>query len=111
MFRQSLAKDPYCSAGNRVLDRLSGHPFFAHLWTTYDVQLNPSPEEYFRDEPWELTNRSVGSLLVHRIGIGLPRRSQWMLTIFSPSDADTRRKFARLALRSTNSAKSLRPGA
>lgn len=111
MFRQSLAKDPYSIAGNRVLEKLSGHAFFANLWTTYDVQLNPSPEEYFREEPWELKNRSVGSLLVHRIGIGLPRRNQWMLTIFSPSDADTRRKFARLALSPTNSAESLRPGA
>jgi transcriptional regulator with XRE-family HTH domain len=108
MFRQSLAKEPHSVAGNRLLEKLSQHSFFASVWTTYDVQLNPSPEEYFREEPWELMNHAVGQLRVHRLGVCLPTRKQSMLTIFSPSDAETLRKFARLALCSTNRADSLR---
>jgi transcriptional regulator with XRE-family HTH domain len=102
MFRQSLAKRPHSVAGNRVLEKLSEHPFFASLWTKYDVQLKPSPEEYFREEPWELRNHAVGQLRVHRLGVCLPTQNQRMLTIFSPSDAETMRKFAHLTLRSTN---------
>ena len=111
MFRQSLAKRPHSVAGNRVLEKLSEHPLFASLWTTCDVQLKPSPEEYFRDEPWELTNHAVGQLRVHRLGVCLPTRNQWMLTIFSPSDAETLRKFAHLSLRATNRADSPRDAA
>lgn len=51
--------------------------------------------------PWELMNPVVGQLHVHRLGVCLPTRNQWMLTIFSPSDAGTLRKFAHLTLCST----------
>jgi transcriptional regulator with XRE-family HTH domain len=111
MFRQSLAKEPHSATGNRVLEKLTEHPFFASLWTTYDVQLNPSPEEYFREEPWAIMNHAVGPLRVHRLGVCLPTRKQWMLTIFSPSDAETLRKFAHLAVRARNRADCLRAGA
>lgn len=80
---------------------MSEHLLFASLWTGCDVQLSPSPEDYFREEPWELMNPVVGQLHVHRLGVCLPTRNQWMLTIFSPSDAGTLRKFAHLTLRST----------
>jgi transcriptional regulator with XRE-family HTH domain len=103
MFRLSLAKDPYSIAGNRILEKLSVHAFFANLWMTCDVQLNPSPEEYFREAPWELSHPGVGHLRVHRIGICPPTRKPWVLTIFSPSDAETRRKFSHLALNATAS--------
>jgi transcriptional regulator with XRE-family HTH domain len=95
--RQNLARDPHSIAGNRVLEKLSSHASFANLWTAGDVQLNPSPEEYFRDAPWELTHPDVGNLRVHRIGVSPPTRKQWVLTMFTPSDAETGRKFAHLA--------------
>jgi transcriptional regulator with XRE-family HTH domain len=101
MFRQNLAKEPSSVAGNRILEKLSGHAFFANLWMTCDVEMNPSPEEYFRDAPWELAHPIVGRLLVHRIGICPPTQRRWVLTIFSPSDGETRRKFAHLAVSST----------
>jgi transcriptional regulator with XRE-family HTH domain len=98
MFRQNLGKDPHSIAGNKVLEELADHPSFATTWMTCDVQMNPSPEEYFRDEPLELAHHGAGSLRVHRIGVCLPTRQQLALTIFSPSDADTQQKFTRLAL-------------
>lgn len=96
MFRQSLAREPDSIAGNRVLEELSAHTAFADLWMTYDVQSNPSPDEYFREAPWELSHPRVGQLRVHRIGVCPPVRTQCVLTIFSPSDAETRRKFLAL---------------
>lgn len=98
-FRQNLARDPHSIAGNRVLEKLSAHASFADMWTTYDVQLNPSPEEYFREAPWVLAHPDVGHLRVHRIGVSPPTRKQWVLTMFTPSDAETERKFAHLVKR------------
>jgi transcriptional regulator with XRE-family HTH domain len=98
MFRQNLASDPQSLAGNRVLEELNTHPFFASVWMTNEVQLNPSPEDYFREEPWELTHRSMGRFRIHRIGIALPKPNKWALIIFSPADDESRRKFAHVLL-------------
>ena len=62
VFRQNLARDPHSIVGNRVLEELSAHAYFANLWMTYDVQLNPSPAAYFREAPWELTHPTAGRL-------------------------------------------------
>ena len=96
VFRQNLACNPRSTAGTRVLNELSSHPVFAEIWASQDVRLNPSPDEYFSEEPWELNHPSWGGLRVHRISLCLPRPHQWAVIICSPGDEETRRKFAHL---------------
>jgi len=104
-FRQSLANDPESSAGNRVLQELSSHPDFASLWNTCDVQLQPSPEDFFREEPLEMQHPDVGLLQFHVIAVALPNCNQCALVMFSPSNDITSKKFQQLSSNKSHSAK------
>ena len=99
MFRQSLAIDPGSSSGNRLLQELNNHPDFAALWNACDVELQPSPEDYFRGQPWELRHPDLGLIRFHRISIALPS-SKHVLTMFSPADEISSKKFAQLSSKS-----------
>ena len=96
MFRQSLATDPESITGNRLLQELNNHPDFATLWNACSVELQPSPEDYFREQPWELRHPQHGPIRFYRIGVALPF-SKHVLTMFSPADDNTGRQFARLS--------------
>ena len=102
LFRQSLANDPESSAGNRVLQELSSHPDFASLWNTCDVQLQPSPEDFFRKEPLEMQHPDVGLLQFHVIAVALPNCNQCALVMFSPSNDITSKKFKQLSLNNSH---------
>ena len=99
MFRQSLANDPESSAGNRLLQELNDHPGFAGLWNACDVELQPSPQDYFREEPWEVQHPKVGLIRFHRISMSVPCSNQSVLKMISPADDMTRKKFQHLSSR------------
>jgi len=96
MFRQSLAIDPGSNAGNHLLQELNNHPDFATLWNACDVELQPSPEDYFRDQPWELRHPDLGLIRFYRISMALPG-SKHALTVFSPADEITSKTFEQVS--------------
>jgi len=96
MFRQSLANEPESTEGNRLLRELSNHPNFETLWNACDVELQPSPEDYFRDQPWGLQHPDVGLIHFYRISMALPG-SKRVLTMFSPADEISSKKFEQLS--------------
>jgi transcriptional regulator with XRE-family HTH domain len=61
MFRQALGRQAKSSDGFRLLDVLLQMPEFERKWSAYDVCVNPSPDEYFRAEPWSLRHRMPDS--------------------------------------------------
>src|SRR5271165_668634 len=97
MFRQSLAKWPESAAGKQLLEALSLVPDFARVWEAYDVRLHPSPDEYFRAEPWVLDHRKAGALRIHRIAMTIPTRALCTLVLSSPAEPETFAKFHELA--------------
>jgi len=96
MFRQSLAKWPAASAGQHLLENLIQTPDFTSVWQAYDVRLQPSPDEYFRAEPWELYHPMVGVLHIHRIAMTIPTQGGRTLVLTSPAERETVSKFAHL---------------
>jgi len=107
MFRQSLANDPDSITGNRLLQDLSDDPDFATLWNAYEVELQPSPEDYFRDQPWELQHPDLGQIRFYRISMALPG-SKRVLTMCSPADESTGKKFELLSSLSARADKAQR---
>lgn len=97
MFRQSLAKWPDAAEGNALLEALTLLPDFTAVWNAYDVRLRPSPDEYFRAEPWELAHWQGGTLRMHRIALAIPKRNGGTLVLCSPADLETASKFQYLA--------------
>ncbi|MGB8266937.1 MAG: helix-turn-helix transcriptional regulator [Candidatus Velthaea sp.] len=93
MFRQSLAKWPASPEGTQLLDGLTRMADFAAIWREYDVRLQPSPDEYFRAEPWVLNHPTAATLRIHRIALGLPTPGQGTLALSSPADPQTCSKF------------------
>jgi transcriptional regulator with XRE-family HTH domain len=93
MFRQALARQAKASDGFRLLDALLQMPEFERMWSAYDVCVNPSPDEFFREEPWLLRHVDVGLLRVHRLALALPTRSDRTVVICTPADAETSLKF------------------
>jgi hypothetical protein len=96
VFRESLARWPDSTAGAEVLEKLMRLPDFQPIWSAYEVRLHPSPDEYFRPEPWELAHPSVGALRIHRIAMTIPTLGFGTLVLSSPADAATSSKFGRL---------------
>jgi transcriptional regulator with XRE-family HTH domain len=92
MFRQSLALQPSAMDGFRLLDLLLGIPDFERIWSDYDVRLCPSPNEFFRPEPWQLEHPVLGSLRIHRLAVTLPAPRDRRLAMFSAADAETTQK-------------------
>jgi transcriptional regulator with XRE-family HTH domain len=96
MFRQCLAKWPDATEGNALLEALKHVPDFTKVWTPYDVRLLPSPDEYFRAEPWELNHRRVGTLRIYRIALAVPRRHGGTILLCSPAEPKTASRFQEL---------------
>ncbi len=97
MLRQSLAKRPDSAEGNTLLEALTLLPDFTAVWNAYDVRLRPSPDEYFRAEPWDLAHWQGGTLRIHRIALAIPKRNGGTLVLCSPADPETASKFQYLA--------------
>jgi len=93
MLRQSLAKQPQAPAGSSLLEALTCLPDFAPVWNAYDVRLGPSPDEYFRAEPWELQHPRVGALRIHRIAMAVPKQNGGTMVLCSPAESDSSLKF------------------
>jgi len=96
LFRQALAKRPEAPEGAALLEEMKGRPDFEPLWRAYDVMLHPSPDEYFRAEPWVLDHPVAGSLRFHRIAMAVPTRQERTLALYSAADAETSKGFERL---------------
>jgi transcriptional regulator with XRE-family HTH domain len=93
MFRQALARQLKASDGFRLLDALLQMPDFERQWNAYDVCVNPSPDEFFREEPWSLRHVDAGLLRVHRLALAVPGRIDRTVVICSPADPETSLKF------------------
>jgi transcriptional regulator with XRE-family HTH domain len=104
MFRHVLAKHPGSSAAFQLLETLLGISAFAALWNAYDVSTCPSPEEFFRREPWQLSHRDRGLMHVNRLALAMPSHVNQTLVLYSAADASTFEKF-RDILESENSDK------
>ncbi len=98
MLRQALAQWPAREEGQELLKVLERIPSFASIWNGYDVRSNPSPDEYFREEPWELEHPKFGTLRVHRIAMTIPDKAASTLVLTSPGDPETCAKFQELAV-------------
>jgi transcriptional regulator with XRE-family HTH domain len=110
MFRQALARQVNASDGFRLLDALLQMPEFERKWSAYDVCVNPSPDEFFREEPWSLRHGDVGLLRVHRLALAIPARSDETVVICTPADSETSLKFGGLLERtSSRNERYLRP--
>lgn len=100
MFRQALARQTNVSDGFRLLEALLQMPDFERKWSAYDVCVDPSPDEFFREEPWSLKHADSGLLRVHRLALSIPGRIDRTVVICSPADAETSVKFASVLERS-----------
>lgn len=96
MFRQGLAKQPTSAEGMRLLESIQKTPDFESVWEAYDVRVRPSPDEFFRREPWAIVHPDVGLLRVHRVAMAIPARAERTLVLYSPADAETSCKFRSL---------------
>ena len=93
MLRQGLAKQPHSPDGLRLLDALVGTPDFVRVWEAYDVRSRPSPDEFFRQEPWQIAHPAAGLLSVHRLATAIPGRVERTLALYTPADNESARKF------------------
>jgi transcriptional regulator with XRE-family HTH domain len=93
LFRHGLAGQPDSFEGFRLLDILLGIPDFAQVWDAYDVRLRPSPDEFFRQEPWQLVPPELGLVRVHRLAMNIPAAVDRTLMLCSAADAETSYKF------------------
>ena len=109
MFRQALARQVNASDGFRLLDALLQMPDFERKWSAYDVCVNPSPDEFFREEPWSLGHADAGLLRVHRLALAIPASSDRTVVICTPADAETSLKFDRVLERSPRTERYLTP--
>jgi hypothetical protein len=110
MFRHALVRQPADSDGFRLLDILLSMADFERIWRAYDVRVCPSPDEFFRSEPWELSHPDVGLMRVHRLALAIPARLDRTIVMCNAADTETSYKFQRLLERSRPRAKRhLRP--
>jgi hypothetical protein len=100
MLRQALAKQPNSPGGLRLLDALVATPDFDRVWDAYDVRIRPSPDEFFRPEPWLIEHPEAGLLRIHRVATAIPARAEQILALYSPADDETARKLQGLLHRS-----------
>jgi transcriptional regulator with XRE-family HTH domain len=98
MYRLALAQWPNDPEGEARLHRLRVLPDFERIWNDYAVSRRPSPDEYFREEPWHLRH-DVGRLSFHRIALSVPTNSRSELCLYSPADDVTAERLHRLSLR------------
>jgi transcriptional regulator with XRE-family HTH domain len=98
MFRLALAQWPDDPEGEARLHRLRVLPDFERIWNDYTVSRRPSPDEYFREEPWHLRH-DAGRLSLHRIALSVPTDSRRELCLYSPADDVTAERLRRLSLR------------
>jgi transcriptional regulator with XRE-family HTH domain len=98
MYRVALAQWPDDPEAEPRLQRLRGLPDFERIWNDYSVSSRPSPDEYFRDQPWHLRHE-VGLLSFHRIALSVPTNSRRELCLYSPADDVTAERLHRLTLR------------
>jgi transcriptional regulator with XRE-family HTH domain len=96
MFRHDLARQPTSLEGFRLLDALWKIPEFVRLWESYDVRIRPSPDEFFRPEPWQLVSPELGLVRVHRLAMAIPAAVDRTLLLCSAADAETSCKFRSL---------------
>jgi hypothetical protein len=93
MFRHGLAGQPDSIEGFRILGALLEIPDFARIWDAYDVRIRPSPDEFFRHEPWQIVPPELGLLRVHRLAMNIPAAVDRTLMLCSAADAETSYKF------------------
>jgi transcriptional regulator with XRE-family HTH domain len=98
MFRLALAQWPDDPEGDARLQQLRVLPDFERIWNDYTISRRPSPDEYFREEPWHLRH-GVGRLSFHRIALSVPTDSRRELCLYSPADDVTAERLQRLPLR------------
>jgi transcriptional regulator with XRE-family HTH domain len=98
MYRLALAQWPDDPEGEALLQRLRVLPGFERIWNDYAVSRRPSPDEYFREEPWHLRH-GVGRLSFHRIALSVPTNSRQELCLYSPADDVTAERLLQLTLR------------
>jgi transcriptional regulator with XRE-family HTH domain len=96
MYRLALARWPDDPEGVARLQRLRVLPDFERIWNDYAVSARPSPDEYFRDEPWPLRH-GVDRLSFHRIALSVPTNSRHELCLYSPADNVTAERLHRLS--------------
>jgi transcriptional regulator with XRE-family HTH domain len=109
MFRHALVRQPPSSDGFRLLEVLLKMADFARIWGAYDVRVSPSPDEFFREEPWQLAHPDVGLVRIHRLAMAIPARVDRTLVMCSAADAETSCKFRTLAERSRLAERYLKP--
>jgi MmyB-like transcription regulator ligand binding domain len=88
MYRLALAHWPDDPEGAARLRGLRALPDFERIWNDYAVSARPSPDEYFRDEPWPLRH-GLDRLSFHRIALSVPSNSRHELCLYSPADTVT----------------------
>jgi transcriptional regulator with XRE-family HTH domain len=98
MYRLALAQWPDDPEGVARLHRLRALPDFERIWNDYAVSSRPSPDEYFREEPWHLRH-GLDYLSFHRIAFSVPTNSRHELCLYSPADLATADQLPRLPLR------------
>jgi len=96
MFRHGLAAQPDSVEGFRILHALLEIPDFPRFWDAYDVRIRPSPDEFFRQEPWQLVPPDPGLVRVHRLAMNIPAAVDRTLMLCSAADAETSYKFLRV---------------
>ena len=96
MYRLALAQWPDDPEGAARLQRLRVLPEFERIWNDYAVSGRPSPDEYFRDEPWALRH-GLDRLSFHRIALSVPTNSRHELCLYSPADSVTAERLHRLS--------------
>jgi transcriptional regulator with XRE-family HTH domain len=96
MYRLALARWPDDPEGAAQLQRLRVLPDFERIWNAYAVSGRPSPDEYFRDEPW-LLRHGLDRLSFHRIALSVPANSRHELCLYSPADNVTAGRLHRLS--------------
>jgi transcriptional regulator with XRE-family HTH domain len=109
MFRHALVRQAATSAGFRLLEILLGIADFARIWGAYDVCVSPSPDEFFREEPWKLVHPDVGLMRIHRVAMAIPARVDRTLVMCSAADAETPYKFRTLLERARSTERYLKP--
>jgi transcriptional regulator with XRE-family HTH domain len=109
MFRHALVRQLPASDGFRLLEVLLKIADFARIWGAYDVRVSPSPDEFFREDPWELTHSDMGLMRIHRLAMAIPACIDRTLVMCSAADAETSFKFQSLLERSRRVERYLKP--
>jgi transcriptional regulator with XRE-family HTH domain len=98
MYRLALARWPDDPEGTARLHLLRSLPDFERIWNDYSISGRPSPDEYFRAEPWPLRH-GPDRLSFYRIALSVPTNSGHELCLYSPADNVTAERLHRLSQR------------